>query len=403
MNGVIWNKMQGIFVPISSIPVYAMMQQERFRQSREQETHNFQLQNLTLTSFEEKYFLEFYDNDTKITGLCGDLWTLLSQSLNFTLQPIRSNESSLGLLENQTYQHGLLSIIFRNETTVIPKVETYSARLVAVDFSMPLWMNSQRLYVREEGIHDSTWMAKVFSWQIWCIILVIHVLLSVCSFCSQIVIARLEDKCKSTTFGDHFFYNFGMLCKQSYIPGILEKRSRILETSLGLFCSILHMAFGAVLFIYMAKRIFIPPFDSLDSMVTHSKYSVVNLKGSIADIAFKVSPQETFVRVREAKRNIAVSTVEEMFKMACSTKGKRYVLLQGEDESKVRGNIICRLTLVGRPYLQMWIAAGIAKNFKYKRTIDLGILKLMEVGLLDALIERRLMQIQVISYKFRCR
>nr|XP_012224433.1 PREDICTED: uncharacterized protein LOC105673403 [Linepithema humile] len=79
-----------------------------------------------------------------------------------------------------------------------------------------------------------------------------------------------------------------------------------------------------------------------------------------------------------------------MFKMACSTKGKRYVLLQGEDESKVRGNIICRLTLVGRPYLQMWIAAGIAKNFKYKRAIDLGILKLMEVGLLDALIERRL-------------
>lgn len=52
MNGVIWNKMQGTFVPISSIPVYAMMQRERFKQSREQETQNLQLQNLTLTYFQ---------------------------------------------------------------------------------------------------------------------------------------------------------------------------------------------------------------------------------------------------------------------------------------------------------------------------------------------------------------
>lgn len=73
-----------------------------------------------------------------------------------------------------------------------------------------------------------------------------------------------------------------------------------------------------------------------------------------------------------AKRDFAVSSVEEMFKMACSTKGKRYALFQNDDEYKLGGNVICRLTLVGKPYLQMWVAAGIAKNFKYKRSIDLG-------------------------------
>lgn len=52
MNGVIWNKMQKIFVPISNVPAYAMMQQERFKQNRVLENHNFQLQNLTLTSFQ---------------------------------------------------------------------------------------------------------------------------------------------------------------------------------------------------------------------------------------------------------------------------------------------------------------------------------------------------------------
>lgn len=55
MNGVIWSKMQKTFVPISSVPVFAMLQQERLKQSRALETHNFQLQNLTLTSFQVRF------------------------------------------------------------------------------------------------------------------------------------------------------------------------------------------------------------------------------------------------------------------------------------------------------------------------------------------------------------
>ncbi|XP_029174511.1 uncharacterized protein LOC114943097 [Nylanderia fulva] len=388
MNGVIWDKMQKIFVPISNVPAYAMMQQERFKQNRALENHNFQLQNLTLTSFQEPNFFEFYDNDTKVTGLCGDLWTLLSESLNFTLQPIRSNVNSAGVVEkNQTYINKLLDILFRNETIAIPKIETYSSLLTATDFTMPLWINSYRTYIRLEEMHDITWMAKVFSWKVWCIILVMHVTLSICSFWSQIILTRIENKYKNTNFGEHFFYNFGMLCNQSYVPEILYGRSKILEISLGLFCSILYMAFGAVLFIYMTKNIIIPPFDNLQSLVTHTRYKVITLKGSVADIAFKISPNRDFVRVRTAKRVVFASTIEEMFETICSSTEKKYTVIQGEDAYKAT-NTICKLTPVGESYLNMWIAAGIAKNFKYKRTIDLGILKLMEVGLWDVLEER---------------
>lgn len=44
--------------------------------------------------------------------------------------------------KNQTvFARGLLGLIARNETIAIPKVETYSVRLIATDFTMPLWMN----------------------------------------------------------------------------------------------------------------------------------------------------------------------------------------------------------------------------------------------------------------------
>lgn len=73
-----------------------------------------------------------------------------------------------------------------------------------------------------------------------------------------------------------------------YIPEVLDGRSKILEISLSLFCSILYMAFSALLFIYMTKSIIVLPFDNLPSLVTQTVYSVVTLEGSIADIAFKV-------------------------------------------------------------------------------------------------------------------
>jgi len=58
------------------------------------------------------------------------------------LQPVRTNVHSMGTLEkNNTYAQGLLGILSRNETIAIPKIETYTSRLLATDFTMPLWMN----------------------------------------------------------------------------------------------------------------------------------------------------------------------------------------------------------------------------------------------------------------------
>ncbi|XP_012535461.2 uncharacterized protein LOC105836163 [Monomorium pharaonis] len=394
MNSVIWNKMKKAFVPISSVPMFAMMQQENLRQSRALETHNFQLQNLTLTSFEEPYFLEFYDNDTKVTGLCGELWILLSEKLNFTLQPVRSNEIGLGVRNETIYPNGLLGLISRNETIAIPKVEMFNTRRTATEFTVPLWLTKQRLYIHSDTTaYDNTWMAKVFSWKIWCFILVMYLLLSVCSFWSQIILERIENNSKRSTISDHIFYNFGMLCNQGSIPNILNGRSKIVEIVLGLFCSILYMAFGALLFVFIAKKVSnIPPFDNLDTLLTDTSYKVIVLNGSIGDIAFKGITREPYVGLKNEKRVIISSTIEEMFKLVCKKGKKKYTVFQSTDEYKTR-KVECRLTSIGDPYHKTWAASGIVRNFKYKRTIDLGILRLKEVGLWKALKHRWLTNI----------
>ncbi|XP_018313471.1 glutamate receptor ionotropic, kainate 5-like [Mycetomoellerius zeteki] len=282
MKGVIWSKTQKTFVPISSVPTYAMMQQERFRQSRALEIHNFQLQNFTLTSFQEPHFLHFYNNNTKVTGLCGEIWNLLSESLNFTLQPVKANVNSLGMPEkDRSFKNGLLG----------------------------------------------------------------------------------------------------------YIPEYLNGKSRILEVSLGLFCSMICTSFGAVLFIFLSKSGFVPPFDKFESLVYNTKFSVVTLKDSIGEILFKILTTDSIVRAKKSNRLIVVSTIQEMHEKICSLP-KKYAMFQNEETHKVNGEIKCHLINIGEEFTRSWVTSGIVRNFKYKRTIDVGILKLIEVGLLSALKDR---------------
>ncbi|KAG5324290.1 GRIK4 protein, partial [Pseudoatta argentina] len=276
MNGVIWSKTQKTFVPISSVPMYAMIQKERLRQSRALEGHNFQLQNLTLASFQqEQYLVHFYDNNMMITGFCGEIWNLLSESLNFTLQLVKANLDDQGVPQKDasSFKNGLLPIIFRNETIVIAKLQSFSPELIATEFSIPFWTNRIQLYIHRETIYDNIWMVKIFSWKIWCVIL-----------------------------------------------------------------------------------------------------SMIN--------------EDPFLQAKQMERLILASTFEDMHKKACFSKKEKYVIFQTEAMHKAVGNRMCHLTNVGKPYVKIWITSGIVKNFKYKRSIDLGILKLMEIGLLNVLKKR---------------
>ncbi|XP_029178220.1 LOW QUALITY PROTEIN: uncharacterized protein LOC114946004 [Nylanderia fulva] len=326
MNGVIWSKMQKTFVPISSVPMYAMLQQERHRQSRALETYNFQMQNLTVTSFKEQYYFDFYDNNTKVTGLCGEMWNLLSKLLNFTLQPMRVNVDGMGVQdENGTYKDGLLGIISRNETIAIPRVDMFAERIIALDFTLPFGINRN--------------MNILAIWN--------------------------KDKYKNTSFNEHLFYNFGNLCNQT---------------------------FGAVLFIYIKKNVYVPPFNSFTSLLTNTKYSVISLKSSTGAMTFKAHSDPRIIQAREAKRLIIISNIEKMEQLACFSKKKKYAIYQGEDYYKKRKHAACNLMPTGKPLVKIWAASGIVKNFKYKRTVDLGILKLREVGLIDVLKNRWLEQ-----------
>jgi len=57
---------------------------------------------------------------------------------------VKANLDDQGMLIQKdalSFKNGLLSIIFRNETIAIAKLQNFSPELVATEFSIPFWTN----------------------------------------------------------------------------------------------------------------------------------------------------------------------------------------------------------------------------------------------------------------------
>ena len=76
--------------------------------------------------------------------------------------------------------------------------------------------------------------------------------------------------------------------------------------------------------------------------------------------------------------------MDELYRMGCST-NKLFTVAQIADIKKANGLRICRLNPVGKSVYTVVVSSGIAWNFEYKKSIDVGIIKLYEVGLMNRL------------------
>ncbi|XP_029045064.2 uncharacterized protein LOC114877088 [Osmia bicornis bicornis] len=366
-------------------PYFAAFNQEIINRSRERETHNFQGKVVRFTYFEQKNLVSAEANGTKVSGAIGEMWHILAQHLNFTLKPILSKYPTLGgRLPNGSFDNGLLKIIQANETDVIPRVEASSKRTDAAQFSMPLWITSQRFYIKRNEQHLLDWMVQLFAPKVWYAIVWTYLLLSVCSYACQKTAVALTYQKLHVKLSDHVFYNFGVMCGQNYIPPSLLNSSNLVELWLNIFSTLIRTCFGAIALCYMAKTFTVPPFSDLSTLINSSSYHILVKSGSFAHITLMTVNDPYVMAIRKTKRYTVVETIDELYRMGCST-NKLFTVVQTTDRKKANGLRICQLKPVGESVYTVVISSGIARNFEYKKSIDVGIIKLYEFGLMNRL------------------
>ncbi|XP_026675351.1 uncharacterized protein LOC113465216 isoform X2 [Ceratina calcarata] len=360
VNGVIWDKKIEDFVPIFSVSAFALAKQDVLMRSRKEETHNFQGRIVRFTYFEEWNIVNSKNNGTEVTGVIGEIWNTLSEYLNFTLKLIKSDHTALGIRDvNNTYKFGLLNVIQRNGTDVLPRVEIvdgFRARIMQI--TVPLSKTGHKFYIHQKVTHVYTWMLNLFTPKTWYAVLIMYILFSVCNYLSQRINVKFLRKKLRVKLQDSFFYNFGMICGQSYLPDGICRSSKIVE---------------------------------LWSLLENSQYNILTVNGSLPQLtlsakALRVLPIEDILYEEVAKRHVIKSSIEEMYRTVCTS--ENYAMFEAIDIKQARGAHFCPLNPVGRNIIDNWIVSAIARNFRYKRTIDVAIIKFHEVGFIDALMKR---------------
>ncbi|XP_034937800.1 probable glutamate receptor, partial [Chelonus insularis] len=385
---LIWKKDHGNFIPLnvsgySDVAVKKKSRKDLEQRSKLFENHQFQGELIKFAYFQESFLIDFYDHDKKVSGVCGEIWNLLAEYLNFTLLPVRIDDEVFGhTLENGSLT-GLLGLMQRREVHVIPRVNFFRAYLHVMDYTIPMWKNNFQLYNRPEYKSNDSWVFKLFSYKTWIVVGVITIIISILGTIAGKISRRLMNQKHYWTFQDYLFYTFAALCSQGWLPKDLEEECKILELSKRIFSWFLLITVSSHLVSYMTNFKMDPPFKNLHSLLNSTNYNVLIYNGSLAYGYVKMEIKR-YPKYRD--RFIYIESSRKMREKVCWSK-KKYAMIGSEDKQQA-SRYACNLIPTGSPLFGTWTTSGVVKGFKYKRAFDIGLIRLSETGLVDGLKER---------------
>ncbi|XP_076681468.1 glutamate receptor ionotropic, kainate glr-3-like [Andrena cerasifolii] len=397
-RSMIWNRDRQDFVALERVPGFGKLAGVRGANSVAKDISG---KAVKVSYYEERDLVMFHDNDTRVAGVCGEIWNLLADQLNFTLVIVKSEERNFGVhLANGSY-NGLLGLLERNETQVIMRTGYYAARVNMLDYTFPIWATRYRLYIKPAYKQDNKWIVTMFSHRIWYVLVFLFTVLSVAGYVFQNEQHRnsaRKRKLKRTRdyFGlnDHFFYTYSVMCGQGYLPSTFHNQNKILSFSKSMFAWLILLSFSSNLIYRMTYQTVTPPFTSLETLLNKTNYKLLAFKGSMVNEFLTNIAEQSTKRSRSYKNRIRF--VEEpvlMHQDVCRAKSLT-AMLETEDKIHARnkrscqGCQECQVIPMGQSYFQTWIGFALQKRFPYKKLINTSILKLHETGLIDVLKDR---------------
>ncbi|XP_043267199.1 uncharacterized protein [Venturia canescens] len=388
-----WNKRTESFDTIANVLTSKVKIQKDISKYEQLEIRDFNGRPLKISYYEDQGVFEYYDNDTKAKGICGEIWTTICNFLNFTMLLSKDPIAYIGKTHNNGTFGGILGKIWKNETDVVPHMSMFSARYKAVQFSSTFWMYSIRIYSRGEWRRNPAWMFSIFAQEVWITLLAFLVTLSLANTITQRVLINYRaKKLRSESIFSYLFYNFATLCNQpSSSSNKSPSGSKLLNVIIIIFAYLTLAAYNSRLIFNLAQESFAAPFNDVDSLMNKTSYNIIILNGSITQRIVQTDfGKDVFDRVRKSPRLKVVQRADDLYAYVCNQPNK-YVFLDTDNAVAVRKNVECDVEPVGEAYYSTPIASGFSHGFQFSKTIKFWLLKFREFGLLNAM-EKRYMR-----------
>nr|KAF7425196.1 hypothetical protein H0235_007634 [Vespula pensylvanica] len=242
----------------------------------------YNLQGLTMKAVivQDSPFINI-NKEGEIDGVFGRILRELCVTLNFTFNIVSEVEEYGSWNPKEKTWSGAVGELYAGRADIsISDFSITSARFNAVDFTFPLLISRNCLYIQEPHIFAIQWSSYflAFSHSVWIAMfgISIFVMISLIFF----KIKNRTDRNIGYLLSDNILEIWGILCQQG-LPDFPERLSlRIPYISIFFMASVLLAAYSAAFISFLTTGIHTLPFRSLETFVEDGTYQLAVFRGT---------------------------------------------------------------------------------------------------------------------------
>ncbi|XP_058797737.1 probable glutamate receptor [Phymastichus coffea] len=337
---------------------------------------------------------DMYGKMTGIRGFFGTIIQILEENLNCTV--IYTPSVGWGTIQRNGSWSGIIGMLVRKEIDLAAaELLMTSDRLEAIEFTTPVFSTKCRTFIKRPLFTAVKWTAysDPFYSSIWFSLLIIVILSS--SFIliglknSPLLQVYNEDE-ESHNFFDTFFYAFGALCGQGHETSAVDS-IRIINAVVHLTGVVILAAYSAALISFLAIKVFIMPFTTMDGLLEDGSYQLGTVRDSADYNFFRDSSDKTLKRmfdeIMDEEENLPNHYLEGLTKLCTND---TYAFMSTDNMfSILEHQVPCTLESLDT-IMQMTAAMAVQKRSPFRGIINNNILLMGDSGVLQRVIATEL-------------
>ncbi|KAI4482435.1 hypothetical protein M0802_013722 [Mischocyttarus mexicanus] len=259
----------------------------------------------------------------KLDGIFGRIFQELCDTLNFSFSIVSIvNEYGTWNQKENTWTGAVGEVYAGRADIAISDISMTSERLDVVDFTFPLLLSKNNIYIREPEIFAIQWSSYflTFTRPIWISMLGIFIITSI-----LLIFLKVETQTNRNIgllFFDNFMEIWGIFCQQGLTDFPPRSSLRITYFSVCIMAVILSAAYSAALISFLTSVFRILPFHSLEDFVKDGTFKFSVFRGT-ADYDMFVHSRnpllQKLMKLMLAKEDLT-SNILEGFKKICQNR-----------------------------------------------------------------------------------
>ncbi|XP_072757312.1 glutamate receptor 1-like [Anoplolepis gracilipes] len=326
-----------------------------------------------------------------VGNLYGKVLDELTHSLNFSLDIVSElDDHGLWNSKNHSWSGVMNEITSGRADFAIADMSMTSLRVRYVDFTLPLIISKNSLFIRQPRICGVKWLGyfQMFDWNIWIAIVVLLLI-------TPLLLSFMKMYCEfirtMDLISDNFLCIWGIFCQQALIAFPKNSSLRIAYFTIFLTAILVTAHYSAALVCFLTSCIRILPFHSIDEFVTDGTYKLIVPRGS-ADYDI-ISHQSADEDSKDAfsmklmklmkKESELPETIIDGFLQICNEKKVAYMILNALKKN-VEMEIPCKLSSVSTEKIDN-LGMILSKGNPYTGVINYHLQKFLDNGMLERL------------------